>query len=163
VESGKDKTPIWQLCGDYAYNLPVMRAAAAWPRPDSAYVYHFERGNYFREGPPTRGKCTHLLDASYHFLNLNDNMSAEDQKLAIGMAERWIAFANGKEPWTAYGKPHHALCITDSCEFVLRSEEEDRQRTERRWSKWDVGLKIGHEKIWKVISVYHAQIDMGED
>lgn len=160
--ASKDATPIWQLCGDYAYNLPVIRAAAAWPRPDKCFVYHMERGNTFRDGPPFRGLATHMLDATYHFLNLNHSLSEKDQEVAIGMAERWIAFANGEDPWKAYGKERHAMCITDGCEFIVRTEEEDRKRPERRWSKWEVVLDIGVEKIWKIISVYHAQFDMDE-
>lgn len=51
-KSSNDATKIWHLCGDYAYNLPVIRAAKAWPRPSKCSVFHFERGNTFREGPP---------------------------------------------------------------------------------------------------------------
>jgi len=155
-------TPIWQLCGDYAYNLPVIRAAAAWPRPEQCFMFHFERGNMFREAPPYRGKATHLLDASYQFLNLNDSMGEEDQNLATEMAAKWIKFANGEDPWTPYGKAHNAMCITDDCKFIVRTEEEDRTRGERRWDKWEIVLDIGVEKIWKIISVYHAHFDMGE-
>ena len=160
--SSKDTTPIWQLCSDYAYNLPVIRAAAAWPRPDKTFVYHFERGNTFHDGPPLRGLCTHMLDASFHFLNLNHSLSAADQKLATEMAERWIAFANGEDPWTPHGKAKNSMCITDDGEFIVRTEAEDRKRGERRWSKWDIVLDIGVEKIWKIISVYHAKFDMDE-
>jgi carboxylesterase type B len=77
-KSGKDMTALWQLCGDYAYNLPAVRAAATWPRPEQCFLFHFERGNTFREGPPYRGKATHLLDASYHFLNLNHSLGEKD-------------------------------------------------------------------------------------
>lgn len=161
-QASKDATPIWNLCGDYAYNLPVVRAAAAWPHPDACFVYHFERGNTFREGPPFRGLATHLLDASFHFLNLNHSLSEADQKLATEMAGRWVAFANGKDPWTPHGKDRNAMCITDGREFIVRTEKEDRKRPERRWAKWDVVLNIGVEKIWKIISVYHAQFDMDE-
>jgi len=160
--SSKDTTPIWQLCSDYAYNLPVIRAAAAWPRPDKAFVYHFERGNTFRDGPPLRGLCTHMLDASFHFLNLNGSLSEADQNLAIEMAEKWIAFANGDDPWTPHGMERNSMCITDGGEFIVRTEEDDRKRGERRWGKWDVVLDIGVEKIWKIISVYHAKFDIDE-
>lgn len=161
--SGKDATAIWQLCGDYAYNLPVIRAAAAWPRRDKCFVYHFERGNTFRdEGHPFHGKTTHMLDAEYHFLNLNFSLSKADQELATEMAVRWIKFANGEDPWKPHGKDKSSMCITDGCEFVMRTEEEDRKRPERRWNKWDVVLDIGVEKIWKIISVYHAQFDMDD-
>lgn len=54
------------------------------------------------------------------------------------------------------------MCLTDGGEFVVRNEEEDRKRKERRWNKWDIALDIGVEKIWKIISVYHAQFDMDE-
>lgn len=52
------------------------------------------------------------------------------------------------------------MCITDGGEFIIRSEEEDRKRPERRWDKWDVVLDIGVEKIWKVISAYQARFDI---
>jgi carboxylesterase type B len=161
-KSGKDTTAIWQFCSDYAYNLPAVRAAKAWPRPSSTFLFHFERGNTFRSGPPLQGKATHLLDASYHFLNLNHHLSEKDRELAIEMAGRWIAFANGKDPWKPFGKEGNAMCITDGCEFIVRTEEEDKKRTERRWDKWAIVLDIGVEKIWKVISVYHARFDMDE-
>lgn len=161
--SGKDATAIWQLCGDYAYNLPVVRAGAAWPRPDQCFVYHFERGNTFRDKDhPFHGKTTHMLDAEFHFLNLNDALSEPDQELATEMATRWIKFANGEDPWKPHGKERNSMCITDGGEFVVRTEEEDRKRPERRWSKWDVALDIGVEKIWKIISVYHAHFDIDE-
>jgi hypothetical protein len=118
--------------------------------------------NTFRDGPPFRVLATHMLDASYHFLNLNYSLSEKDQGLAIEMAGRWIAFANGEDPWKANGKERNAMCITDRCEFIARTEEEDQKRPERRWSKWEVVLDIGVEKIWKIISVYHAQFDMDE-
>jgi len=158
----KDLTPLWHLCSDYAYNLPVIRAAAAWPRAEECFVYHFERGNPFRPGPPFKGLATHLLDASFHFLNLNDSLSEKDQILATEMAVRWITFANGKDPWKPHGKEKNAMCITNDGEFIVRTEKEDRGREERRWSKWDVVLDIGVEKIWKIISVYHAQFDIDE-
>jgi carboxylesterase type B len=162
LPSSKDTTALWHLCSDYAYNLPVIRAAAAWPRPNKCFVYHFERGNTFRDGPPFRGLATHLLDASFHFLNLNDSLSESDQNLAIEMAGRWITFANGEDPWKPHGKERNSMCITDGGEFIVRTEKEDRERPERRWNKWDVVLDIGVEKIWKIISVYHAQFDMDE-
>jgi carboxylesterase type B len=161
TEKTTDLIPIWQFCGDYAYNLPVIRAAAAWPRPEQCFMYHFEIGNSFREGPPYRGMSTHLLDASYQFQNLNVNMSESDQKLAKHMAELWITFANGKDPWAPYGEKHNAMCITPDG-FIVRTEEEDRKRDERRWDKWKVVMDIGVEKIWKIIGVYHAQFDIDE-
>jgi hypothetical protein len=103
-----------------------------------------------------------MLDASFHFLNLNDSLSEADQKLAIEMAEKWIAFANGEDPWTPHGKERNSMCITDGGEFIVRTEEEDRKRGERRWGKWDVVLDIGVEKIWKIVSVYHAKFDIDE-
>jgi hypothetical protein len=78
------------------------------------------------------------------------------------MAAKWIKFANGEDPWTRYGKEHNAMCITDDCEFVLRTEEEDRKRSERRWDKWEVVMDIGVEKVYQIISIYHAHFDMGE-
>lgn len=103
-----------------------------------------------------------MLDAEYHFLNLNHSLSTKDQELATEMAVRWIKFANGEDPWKPHGTERSSMCITDGFEFVMRTEEEDRKRTERRWSKWDVVLDIGVEKIWKIISVYHAKFDMDE-
>jgi hypothetical protein len=104
-----------------------------------------------------------MIDASFQFLNLNHSLSEADQKLATEMAKKWITFANGNDPWTPHGKDHNAMCITDGGEFVVRTEKEDRKRAERRWEKWDVVLDIGVEKIWKIISVYHAQFDMDEE
>jgi carboxylesterase type B len=161
-ESSVDNTSIWHLCSDYAYNLPVVRAANAWPRPEKCFLYHFERGNTFRTGPPLRGLATHLLDASFLFMNLNENLSEGDRALAREMAARWISFANGEDPWTPYGAQGNAMCMTDQGEFIVRTEKEDRLRGERRWEKWSVVESIGVEKIWKIISVYHAHFDMGE-
>jgi len=77
------------------------------------------------------------------------------------MARRCISFGNGEDP-TPHGKERNAMWITDVGEFIVRSEQEDRKRTERRWSKWDVAFDIGVEKNWMIISVYHAQFDMDE-
>ena len=160
-KSSKDATTIRHLCSDYASNLPVIRAAAAWPRPNKCFVFHFERGNAFRDGLPFRGLATHLLDGRFIFMNLNHSLSEKDRELATEMAGRWITFANGEDPWTPYGKERNALCITDDGEFIVRSEEEDRKRTERRWSKWDVVLDIGVEKIWTIISCFSRSIGHG--
>jgi hypothetical protein len=89
-------------------------------------------------------------------------LSEADGKLAVEMAGRWIAFANGEEPWKPHGADHNAMCITDKGEFIVRTEEEDQKREERRWAKWKIVLDIGVEKIWKLISVYHAQFDIDE-
>jgi carboxylesterase type B len=118
-ESSKETSAIWHLCGDYAYNLPVVRAAAAWPCPKQCFMYHFERGHMFRDGPPLQGLVTCLLDVSFHFLNLNHSLSEADQKLATEMAGRWIAFANSEDPWKPHGKERNAMCITDGGEFVV--------------------------------------------
>ena len=39
--SSKDATTIWNLCGDYAYNRPVIRAAKACPRPEKLFRIPF--------------------------------------------------------------------------------------------------------------------------
>jgi carboxylesterase type B len=158
-KSSKDGTTIWHLCSDYAYNLPVIRAAATWPYPNKCFVFHFERGDIFREALPHRNLATHILDASFLFMNLNYPLSEKDEDLATEMAARWITFANGEDPWTPHGEEKNAMCINDDGEFVVRNEKDDRKRTERRWRKWDVVLDIGVEKIWKIIRAYHAQID----
>jgi hypothetical protein len=54
------------------------------------------------------------------------------------MAGRWITFANGEDLWTPNRKERNAMYITDDGEFIVRSEEEDRKRAERRWNRWSV-------------------------
>ena len=161
-QSSEDVTSIRHLLGDCAYHFPVIRAAAAWPHPEKCFVFHLDRANILHEDPPPRGLATQVPDASFHFLNMNHSLSELDQKLVTEMAGRWIAFANGEDPWTPHGKKKNAMCVTDGGEFIIRTEKEDRKRTERRWDKWDVVLDIGVEKVWKIISVYLAQFDMDE-
>ena len=51
-----------------------------------------------------------------------------------------------------FWKACNATSIKDDCKSIVRTEEEDRKRSERRWDKWSVVMDT-----WKVNSVCHAR------
>ncbi|KAF2444556.1 carboxylesterase [Karstenula rhodostoma CBS 690.94] len=83
------------LATDILYATSALYYARAWP--GKRYVYHFNEGNPW-EGQ-FKGMATHMLDAACLFQNYNHETGEHGKDVAGTLANGFIAFTNGMEPW----------------------------------------------------------------
>ncbi|RAO73254.1 uncharacterized protein BHQ10_009266 [Talaromyces amestolkiae] len=87
------------------------------------FYYHFELGNPF-PGPNHR-KAHHGVDLLFPFLTYQDHLPDALKGLALNMANHWLTFIHGGDPWTSYDR-------TSSEEAVVMLVNEDGKEVEIR-------------------------------
>ncbi|KAH5347573.1 hypothetical protein HBI33_223380 [Parastagonospora nodorum] len=89
---------IMELATDIAYIAPAL----AWARsfPGKSYYYQFNEPNPW-DGM-FKGHSTHMLDAAFLFQHFNDELSPEALEVATTLAQDFVRFANGVEPWSEF-------------------------------------------------------------
>lgn len=69
----------------------------------------------------------------------------KQREISVSFARYWIAFANGRAPWTAYTLEDETLAVADSQHgWVIRTRKEDVESAkhaegggERRYAQWE--------------------------
>jgi carboxylesterase type B len=81
--------------------------------PGEAFTYLWARQNPISKDL-FPGIATHCTDMIYSTALYMDELSEEDRELSLWMAERWIGFASGMDPWKSRQSEGYDLIITDS-------------------------------------------------
>ena len=165
-----DQVLFWSqlslLWGDIFLSEPMQRLADIVAEPPSSsdtdtkegtrrkkvYRYHFALVNPIPGSHHYMVPGHHFVEILYIFLNLLDRFpKSRDgfyRRQSLETARRWIAFANGKEPWAEYVPVSKGgegiLAICDEAEgWVERSRELDLRISresvlgERRYEGWE--------------------------
>jgi carboxylesterase type B len=117
---------------DYIFASPLEQTASELSTTGTnVYTYYFDRPSPFAS--PMHGVAHHALDLIYVFGNLMQGMEDErDVEMSKQIMQKWIMFANGKEPWDGFstGKGLH---ITPDAELVVKPLKEI---SSRRWAAY---------------------------
>ncbi|KZS97202.1 alpha/beta-hydrolase [Sistotremastrum niveocremeum HHB9708] len=103
---------LLELIGDASVHYSVdLLARAVEQSGTKVFRYAFDQGS------PYNGVAHHAVDLLYVFGNAKEKMDGWDEsRIRNAIQDRWIAFANGEEPWTPfhYEPPSSALTSADS-------------------------------------------------
>lgn len=126
------------ITGDVIFKIQNYITAQRSTIPKT-YAYHFDqvgsRDDMFR------GKSYHAIDLLYIFLNLEEEMSPGELKVAHRFASNFINFAYGKDPWERYSKNHKWMVFGPENGWALKSEEDDEHR--RHYQRMKMILDMG--------------------
>lgn len=89
---------IIDLATDIAYVAPTLAFARSFP--GKTFYYQFNEPNPWIGA--FEGKSTHMLDAAFLFQHFNEHMASGAQEVAKSLAEDFVKFANGGEPWAEF-------------------------------------------------------------
>jgi carboxylesterase type B len=130
------------FCTDEIFSSSIHRFIHEFSKTGAkVYGYHLDRGNSFPG--PMNNIAHHAIDLQYIFGNFRDGFpDKKDVELSNTIMNRWIDFANGKEPWddVSTGKELH---ITPEAELVVVPRGEI---TSRRWAGY-----TEMEKNWEQV------------
>ncbi|KAJ4175828.1 hypothetical protein NW767_015652 [Fusarium falciforme] len=128
---------IEELLGDVYFKIPNWLTLQASKLPES-YGYHFDEISELTG--PLKGTAHHCHDLLYLFMNKQEALTPEKQKLAQKMADAWITFANGEEPWTKFGSDHIWMTFGPNGVAQTKTDEEDEQV--RRYKRFQAVLGL---------------------
>lgn len=89
-----------RLVSDAEWSQPIEAVAHSLSKP--TFYYHITEANPFPG--PNQGKAHHGVDLIFNFLTYEKHISSELRKLSETMADHWITFVNGSDPWTPYSR-----------------------------------------------------------
>jgi carboxylesterase type B len=138
------------LASELRFYDPVRRIHQGWKTtepPKNASRYHFHVTNPF-DGD-FKGIASHELDVAFLLQNFNDQLDAQNRRVAQAMADHYIGFAHG-EAWAADGK-----IVVFSEDGVLEVDEENYDRV-YRGGRGDVLGSIDAEKVWRVAEMWQG-------
>lgn len=99
----------------------------------SCYAYHFdEQSHYDNEWG---GLAHHSLENIYIWNVLKHILLPSQQRLASIMAGKWLAFANEKELWEAFGEQQTMMIFGGGTEPHLSSPKQDERRGFQNWQR----------------------------
>lgn len=87
-----------ELATDIAYVAPALAYARSFL--GKTYCYQFNVPNSW-DGV-FKGQSTHMLDAAFLFQQFNEHLSPEPRRVAKSLAQDFIRFTNGAEPWEEF-------------------------------------------------------------
>ncbi|KAJ6256958.1 Cholinesterase [Drechslerella dactyloides] len=149
------------LVGDIYFQEPTDQmahdlAAAYTTTTDSTtrrrkvFRYQFNLPNLFPGTPFSFVTGHHFVEMFYQFLTFKERFPPHRDNFytrqATDMARRWIAFANGRDPWDEYRPDDgYKIAICDDVNgWHVRTREEDIERSrgepwgERRYRGWEL-------------------------
>lgn len=128
-----------ELLGDVTFKIPHWLSLHASKLPET-YGYHFNEISELRG--PLKGTAHHCHDLLYLFMNKQEALALEKQRLAETMADTWISFAHGEDPWTRFRSDHLWMIFGPNGVAQVKSEEEDNQV--RRYDRFQEVLDLGY-------------------
>ncbi|KAL2004679.1 hypothetical protein VTN00DRAFT_3207 [Thermoascus crustaceus] len=118
---------IEKFTTDGLYTAVNWSAVRANPQ---IYAYHFDVPSPFDN--EWGGLAHHSLDNVYVWSLLRDHLPPCQQRVSAQMAEYWLRFANGQEPWERFDRGGKFMIFeNDRC--VMKSVEEDAARGYAIW------------------------------
>lgn len=138
-ESNTDRVPVLNFLNDIGFAQPAKATAEAFAGAGSrlgtsSFLAHFNMPNPW---PGLwQGKATHALDIAILLGNYNEFLSPGQKATSDQLSGDFLAFANGKEPFTPYtaesgfSKVYHAAADAkdDESRVVKESSEEETGR-----------------------------------
>ncbi|KAF2994883.1 hypothetical protein E8E14_003096 [Neopestalotiopsis sp. 37M] len=141
AETPKDQfvLSMEELAGDTTFKTHNWVAAHRSKIPQT-FGYHFDRP--CTHDSPLKGLAYHALDLLYLFLNFDEHFSPQQQQLARSLADHWIDFAYGKDPWPRIGNGASWMRYgaDDSCQVVTETEDEPVRLYSRMQKIIDMGV-----------------------
>ncbi|KAJ4374321.1 hypothetical protein N0V83_003062 [Neocucurbitaria cava] len=128
---------IEKLCTDGLYAVVdwiVVRA-----NPD-IYAYHFDVPSPFDND--WGGLAHHSLDNVYVWGLLRHLLPPHQQKVSSMMAQAWLRFANGQDPWTPFAQ-NKTWAVWTNTSLEERTVVQD---ADRGYAKWEEMEKFGKKK-----------------
>lgn len=145
-----------QTSSNSSDNSSANHQTAAFPgKCKKLYRYNLALPLPFQRFPFSYIPGPHASDIALLFLNLLDRVPRFRNdfysRQAVGMARRWITYANGMDPWPQYksGPGEEKIAILDEVHgWVVRSREEDENHSAngdatdlwggRRYRQWEI-------------------------
>ncbi|CAK7207922.1 hypothetical protein SEUCBS139899_010737 [Sporothrix eucalyptigena] len=109
-----------------------------------SYGYHFDQVSTLNN--PLEGLAYHAIDLLYVFLNLWEEMTPGQQKLALRVSGDFIDYAYGKEPWEQYGVAKRWRIYGPDDVYDLKTEAQD--EAVRQYSRMDQILSFQELGAW---------------
>jgi carboxylesterase type B len=142
-----------EMARDVFFTMPNYMLAQPTKHPRKVYWYHMDQTSTLDN--PMRNLAYHAIDAYYVFLNAMSEMTPEQSRLALKMADDFILFANGDEPYSDFATEKRCAVYGPNDSWSIKSEEED--EGERQYSRManiiDGGL---YEKFWSAMDDFVA-------
>lgn len=110
-------------------------------RVPQTYGYHFDQ--VCTHDSILKGLAYHAIDLLYVFLNFDENLTPGQRELARTMADNFIDFAYGKDPWpriSADGAPWMRYGPDEACKVVTEAEDEGVRQYARMQAIMDLGV-----------------------
>lgn len=112
--------------------------AAHRSRIPQTFGYHFDE--VCTHDSPLKGLAYHALDLLYLFLNFDENLTPAQRALSRKIANYWIDFSYGKDPWPRISENSTWMRFgpDEECKVVTESEDEAVRSTRecRRFCTW---------------------------
>lgn len=106
------------------FHFPSLKITESYK--GNAYLYHFEEPSPYggpSHGLPVYGQCAVFLYGAER-----EKWPESAQKVALEMAQHWITFAYGKEPWQPYTVAGQLMRFGANEECDMRALEKDSMR-----------------------------------
>ncbi|KAK7424323.1 hypothetical protein QQX98_000591 [Neonectria punicea] len=128
-----------EMAGDATFKAHNW-VAAHRSRIPQTFGYHFDQV-CAHEGS-FKGLAYHALDLLYVFLNFDDQMTEGQQKLGRTMADHFIDFAYGKDPWPriTQGRSWMRYGQNDAHQVITEAEDEQVRKYSRMQTIMDMGV-----------------------
>ncbi|KAH7043917.1 Alpha/Beta hydrolase protein [Macrophomina phaseolina] len=121
-----------EMASDGIFKVQTYLHAHASKVPQT-YAYHVDQVSTLEN--PLKGLAYHAIDLLYVFMNLEEQMSEGQRKLARKMAGDFIDFAYGKEPWERFGGGNWMVYGPDDRWSVKTEKEDEAERQYGRMRK----------------------------
>jgi carboxylesterase type B len=115
-------------------------------RIPQSYGYHFDQLSTLDN--VLKGTAYHAIDLLYVFLNLKEEMTPEQIKLADKVAGDYIDFAYGKDPFERFSVANRWMVYGPDDKWEMKTEQEDEPK--RRYSRMQAVIDMGLLKQWCV-------------
>jgi carboxylesterase type B len=114
--------------------------AAHRSKVPQTFGYHFDQTCAHES--PLKGLAYHALDLLYLFLNFDEHFTEEQRKMARVMANHFLDFAYGKDPWprVSQGASWMRYGPSESCKIVTEAEDEEVRKYSRMQKIIDMGV-----------------------
>ncbi|KAH8800392.1 Alpha/Beta hydrolase protein [Xylogone sp. PMI_703] len=134
----------FQILNDLSFRrASEVEAQRLMKKGVSVYRYVFDQGSPFQSGAFT-GQAAHSLDLIYAFGNariFSGEIGVEhpewECKIQRSMQEKWIAFANGEEPWKAQSEHYYYAFGPQGFDGEIEKQEFQERRKTKRWEAFE--------------------------
>ncbi|KAF2115004.1 Alpha/Beta hydrolase protein [Lophiotrema nucula] len=128
---------IEEMCTHGLYSAVDWIVVRANP---NVYAYHFDVPSPFEND--WGGLAHHSLDNVYIWGLLRHMLPPQQQKVSADLAQAWLKFANGREPWAPFSK-NGTWAVWTNTKLEERTIEQDKDRGYAIWEELEA---FGKEK-----------------